>query len=106
ELAGSEIHLKITERFQPPQWSEFKIIKGTQIDPQAIMRLYSLHRVATLRKASDFQAHIQIPNSRIYTSWNSDGSLAAYAVEGKGADLDGYIHEWGGGVRALSALIH
>src|SRR5690606_19391553 len=55
ELAGSEIHLKITERFQPPAYAGYKMIKGAQVSPQALMRLYSQHRVATLRRETDFK---------------------------------------------------
>jgi hypothetical protein len=29
----------------------------------------------------------------------------AYAIEGKGADLKGYVHEWGGGVASLLPLL-
>lgn len=106
ELAGSEVHLKITEKFQPPQWSGLKIIKGDRVDPQALMKIGSQHRVTTLRKVPEISSHLGIPNSKVYTCWNDKGLLMAYAVEGKGADLDGYIHEWGGGVQALSALAH
>ncbi|MBK9294305.1 MAG: hypothetical protein IPM57_07650 [Oligoflexia bacterium] len=35
----------------------------------------------------------------------AEGLLAGYAVEGKGADLQGYIHEWGGNVDAVLALV-
>src|SRR5690606_9538571 len=39
------------------------------------------------------------------TAWDAQNRLQAYAVEGKGADLGGYIHEWGGGVSKLLPLI-
>jgi hypothetical protein len=40
----------------------------------------------------------------LYTAWSEDNKLQAYAVEGKGADLTGYVHEWGGGVSKLLPL--
>lgn len=47
---------------------------------------------------------LQIPKTVVYTAWNQSNQLVAYAIEGKGADLTGYIHEWGGGVSNLLAL--
>lgn len=37
--------------------------------------------------------------------WNNQNQLVAYAIEGKGADLQGYIHEWGGSVPAILDLL-
>ena len=48
---------------------------------------------------------MSIPQSTIYTAWDKSGQLVAYAVEGKGADLANYIHEWGGGVSKILALL-
>ena len=55
---------------------------------------------------TDFEKYLKIPNSRLYTAWDKDGRMTAYAVEGKGADLQGYIHEWGGGVDAIATLVN
>src|SRR6185312_5990178 len=43
-------------------------------------------------------------NSRVFTAWDAQNRLQAYAVEGKGADLASCIHEWGGGVSKLMPL--
>jgi hypothetical protein len=58
-----------------------------------------------VRTAEDIRRHLSIPNARVYTAWDNNNQLLAYAVEGKGADLTGYIHEWGGGVSALLPLL-
>ncbi|HWU43442.1 MAG TPA: hypothetical protein VN132_08390, partial [Bdellovibrio sp.] len=47
---------------------------------------------------------LSIPETKVYTAWEPNGQLAAYAIEGKGIDLGGYIHEWGGSVSKLMAL--
>ncbi|MCB0347703.1 MAG: GNAT family N-acetyltransferase, partial [Bdellovibrionales bacterium] len=49
---------------------------------------------------------LQIPNSRIYTAWDANQQLVAYAIEGKGADFDSYIHEWGGNLQPLFQLLN
>jgi hypothetical protein len=61
--------------------------------------------VASHRTLEDVRLSLSIPNTHISTAWDASGKLAAYAVEGKGADLDGYVHEWGGSNDALLALL-
>jgi hypothetical protein len=77
----------------------------SKIDPEAILRLYSQHTTGTVRTFEEVRRFLQIPNSRVFTAWNEHNKLEAYAVEGKGADLDGYVHEWGGGVSKLLPLL-
>jgi hypothetical protein len=76
-----------------------------KIDPEAMLRLYSQHTTGSVRTVDEVRRLLQIPNSRVFTAWDEQNRLQAYAVEGKGADLDGYIHEWGGGVSKLLPLI-
>jgi predicted acetyltransferase len=83
---------------------ELKFIDGNKVAPEAIHRLYSQHTVTSLRTVDETRKYLQIPNSRVYTAWNSRGVLKAYAIEGKGADLNSYVHEWGGSVSALLPL--
>lgn len=105
ELAGTEVSMIINPQFAPPQArTDLKVIKSQQIDPQAILRLYNQHSVSTVRTADDIKRYLHIPNSRIYTAWNQNNQIEAYAIEGKGVDLQGYIHEWGGGTSALLSL--
>jgi predicted N-acetyltransferase YhbS len=102
ELAGREISLIINDSFNPQnRRTDLKIIQGKQIDPQAVLRLYNLHSTNSLRTADDIKKFLQIPNSRIFTAWNAKNQMEAYAIEGKGVDLQGYIHEWGGNTSAL-----
>lgn len=105
ELAGTEISLIINQNFTPvKRRSDLKFIQGKQIDPNAILRLYNLHSTTAVRTAEDIKKFLQIPNSRIYTAWNINNQMEAYAIEGKGVDLQGYIHEWGGNTSALLEL--
>jgi hypothetical protein len=103
ELAGYEASVVLDNEFSVPT-QNLKFIKGTQVSPEALQRLYSQHTVASVRSAEETRKFLQIPNTCLYTAWDAQGQLAAYAVEGKGADLTGYIHEWGGPVSKLLAL--
>lgn len=104
ELAGSENTYVFTEA-QPQRTQGIRFVKGTQIDPQAILKLYSQHSVGSLRSIDDIQQYLKIPNANVYTAWSSTNQLLAYAVDGKGADLQTFIHEWGGQVDALIDLV-
>ena len=80
-------------------------MKGNNVSSDAILRLYNNHTVTSLRKPDEIQKFLRIPNTHLYTAWDSNNRLVAYAVEGKGADLKGYIHEWGGNVTGFLTLL-
>lgn len=105
ELAGSELSYVIDKDLAIPP-SDVKILKGAKIDAEALLRLYSQHTVSSIRTFDEVKKYLSIPNSNVYTAWSHEGQLQAYIVEGKGADLGGYIHEWGGGVSHLLALVN
>ncbi|MBX3041626.1 MAG: GNAT family N-acetyltransferase [Bdellovibrionaceae bacterium] len=105
ELSGSEISLMIDGDFQATSATPLRFSDENKIAAEAIQRLYNQHTVGSVRSLDEIRRFLSIPQTRIYTAWEADGSLAAYAVEGKGADLGGYIHEWGGGVSKLLALV-
>ncbi len=104
ELAGSEVSFEIENSFTYPTM-DLRFSQDSRVAPEALYRLYSQHSVNTCRTIDDFQKYLKIPNTHVYTAWRSDGSLAAYAIEGKGVDLTGYLHEWSGGTQELLALI-
>lgn len=104
ELAGTEISLLVDTDYKAPA-ENLRYSKDTKVSPEAILRLYSSHTVGSVRTVEDIRKFLAIPQTRVYTAWDTNGQLAAYAIEGKGADLGGYIHEWGGGVSKLMALI-
>lgn len=105
ELAGFEqtffieSHLEVT--------GAKLIFKSTnQVDPEAIYRLMQKHTVMTHRSLDEVRRFLQIPNSTLYTAWSLDGRLEAFAVEGKGADLRDYLHEWSGSISSLLQLFN
>jgi GNAT superfamily N-acetyltransferase len=104
ELSGFEFAYQFpVVDFQLP--SNLRVNVGVRIDPESILRVYNKHTVGAIRQSSDIARHLQIPQSNVYTLWSSDNQLQAYAVEGKGADLQNYIHEWGGDIHHLSMLL-
>ena len=102
ELAGNETTVVIDRELAPA--TSFKFNDSNRIAPDAILRVFNQHSVSSHRTLEDIRASLAIPNTRVSTAWDATGKLAAYAVEGKGADLNGYIHEWGGSTTALLAL--
>lgn len=105
ELGGTEISLTLPTEFKCEEVPGLRFMNSTRVDPEALLRLYSMHTTGSVRTVDEIRKFLSIPNMRVYTAWDMQNSLQAYAVEGKGADLDGYIHEWGGGVSKLLPLI-
>lgn len=104
ELAGHEVSVVIERQPQILASPSLKILKTNKVSPEAILRLFNQHTCSTVRTSDDIRKYLQIPNSRVYTAWGADQQLLAYAIEGKGADLKGYIHEWAGQVPELLQL--
>lgn len=104
ELAGTEISVVVEEEFQVPD-PTLRLSKDSKVAAEALHRLYSTHSVNSIRTVEETRKFLSIPQTQVYTAWDSSGQLAAYAVEGKGADLTGYIHEWGGSVTAIISLL-
>lgn len=106
ELAGTEISLAIPANFKMPEGAHgLRFLQSNKVDPEAILRLYAQHTTGSVRTGEDIRKFLTIPNSKVYTAWDEQNRLEAYAVIGKGADLEGYIHEWGGGVSKLMPLL-
>jgi len=95
ELAGFE-ETYILENSQPVQNKNLRIVNDNKVDPAAILKLYSQHTVNSVRTVEDIRNFLKIPNTNLYTAWNEHNQLVAYAAEGKGADLENYVHEWAG----------
>ncbi|MFN7728773.1 MAG: GNAT family N-acetyltransferase [Bdellovibrio sp.] len=104
ELAGFEESVVFEKEFAVPH-HELTFKNGSQVDSAAILRLYAQHSVGTARNAEEVRKYLQIPKSIVHTAWDKKGTLVAYGVEGKGADLTDYVHEWGGSVQALIAMM-
>jgi GNAT superfamily N-acetyltransferase len=106
ELAGTEISLTIPVGFKSAESAPgLRFLQSNKVDAEAMLRLYSQHTTGSVRTVEDIRKFLTIPNSRVYTAWDEQNRLQAYLVEGKGADFEGYIHEWAGGVSKITALL-
>ncbi|MBX3018331.1 MAG: GNAT family N-acetyltransferase [Bdellovibrionaceae bacterium] len=105
ELAGFEQTFFIENQLEVTG-AKLAFRTTTQVDPEAIYRLMQKHTVMTHRSLEEVRRFLQIPNSTLYTAWSLDGRLEAFAVEGKGADLRDYVHEWAGSVSSLLQLFN
>ncbi len=103
ELAGSEVSFVIEDNYDVPPIN-LRFSTDNKVSPDAIYRLYSTHTVSSVRTIEETRKFLSIPQTKVYTAWEPNGQLAAYAIEGKGVDLNGYIHEWGGSTPKLMAL--
>lgn len=104
ELAGSEVSFVIENDFATHP-TPLRYSTDSKVSPDAIYRLYATHSVNSVRTIEETRKFLSIPQTKVYTAWEPNGQLAAYAIEGKGIDLGGYIHEWGGSVPKLMALL-
>ncbi len=106
ELAGTEIALEIPQNFKFNEGADkLRFMHSAKVDPEAVLRLYAQHTTGSIRTVDEVRRFLQIPNSHVFTAWDEQNRLQAYAVEGKGADFDSYIHEWGGGVSKILPLL-
>jgi GNAT superfamily N-acetyltransferase len=106
ELAGTEVCLQFAKPVILETHKKLSFLQSNRVATDAVLRLYNQHTVTTIRNKEDVAKYLTIPNSAFYTVWSESGQLEAYAVLGKGADFDGYIHEWGGSLPALFYLIN
>jgi hypothetical protein len=105
ELAGSEVSILLSKKqLNPNLKAGYKYLDSSKIAPEALLRIYQSHTVNSHRSLEEVRQSLAIPNTKFASAWDHQGHLAAYAAIGKGADLDGYIHEWGGSISALLGL--
>lgn len=104
EVAGQEISMVMDKEFSVPTQG-LRFLDTVNIAPEAVLKLYSKHTTGSIRNAEDIRRSLKIPNTRLFTAWDKDNNIRAYAVEGKGADLAFYVHEWGGDVPAIMELL-
>lgn len=68
-----------------------------------LMALYAEHRSRTDRDVASFAQLLNGPGLETLVAWEG-GACKAYAVCGRGADLQGVVHEWGGDFETVLGL--
>jgi len=105
ELAGSEELLTINKPSTPIATDpNLRFSDNPKINAEPIQKLFSKHLVGSLRSNKEIESYLKIPKSNIYSLWSNSNELLAYAIQGRGVDLNNVIHEWGGGVNHLTQL--
>jgi hypothetical protein len=72
-----------------------KVRAGDARDVLDLLGMLAQHALRVERSLEEFEALLGIPGVHVYVL-ERQGRPAAYCVEGKGRDLRGVIHEWGG----------
>lgn len=103
ELAGTEISFTLDRKIECD--SGIRVEKDVRVSPELLLNLYVQHSVITARNTRDVRRYLEIPNTRIHLAFDASNQCMAYAIEGKGADLQGYIHEWGGHIEGVLACV-
>ncbi len=73
-------------------------------DATAVHALYLRHARRVRRSLAETAASLAVPGMRTLVRVHR-GKLVAYACEGRGRDLQGVVHEWGGAVEDVAACL-
>ena len=73
-------------------------------DAKAIHSLYQRHSVRVERSLEETEALLDCPDMLVLVSVRQ-GKVAAYACMGRGRDLQGAVHEWGGSSHEILGLL-
>lgn len=106
DAAGWEIHVSLAHwRPEGPLETALEMVPFRQGHLSQLEHLYRSHLLHTLRHEGDSGLYYGMPGTRGLVACRPDGSVAAYAFCGKGADFPRYICEWGGEPEALWPLL-
>ena len=100
--AGRETDLRFAPERMPEQTGTVREFE-TQ-DLTSLWRLYQRHSLKIDRSLEELRALCRIPRTRIFVT-ERNGILTSYLAVNKGADFEGYIHEWGGELQDLQRNI-
>lgn len=72
-------------------------------DVSTVIAMHQRQPAGTVRSPAEWQAALALPRTEWYVL-EDRSEIVAYGVVGKGADLEGCLHEWGGEETALPEL--
>lgn len=93
--AGTEFDFKIDDNQRSFLPDAVGVREAGPEDAEAILSLYDQHPQRVVRSLEEQRHLLRIPG---LTCWvkETEGQVCAYACVGRGADLQGVVHEWGG----------
>jgi predicted N-acetyltransferase YhbS len=81
-----------------------RVRAGECRDRPRLLELLRAHALRVERSPGELEQLLQVPGTRVHVL-ERDGEVVAYAVEGKGRDLQGVVHEWAGAHPEVARLL-
>jgi GNAT superfamily N-acetyltransferase len=107
---GTEVDWLLTPELLSALPGPGRVRPARQCDGPALHALYCAHPERVLRSLDETRAMLATPGMSVLAHVASDVARAdaptAYACLGRGRDLAGVVHEWGGPVEEVLALLH
>ena len=77
---------------------------GERRDAPRLLELLGAQPLRVERTLAELERLLEVPATRVHVLERADG-IAAYAIEGKGRDLQGVVHEWAGAAPDVAGLL-
>lgn len=103
ESAGSSCLFKPTALHLSNASSDCRIVPYAPARLPDIIEIHNRESFRTERTAKEYETYLALPKTRTLLAMRG-GKVSAYAVMGKGEDLRGCMHDWGGDPRDLLRL--
>jgi len=91
-LSQSHINLPLKNLF----FVKHEINSFNDVTLGAFLELRPKTYLTINRSMQEFSSLLTIPNLNVFSSSDNNGKLTAFAILGKGADMESVVHEWGG----------
>lgn len=101
---GTEVDYLLPPEIAPLLPERGNVRSATSEDACAIHALYSAHSTRIERDAEETAKLLASPNMRTLVL-EREGVPCAYVCEGRGGDLQGVLHEWGGSALDVLAVV-
>lgn len=82
-----------------------RVRAGERRDAPRLLELLQSHPLRVERSVGELERLLEVPGTRVRVL-EREGAVAAYAIEGKGRDLQGVVHEWAGAAPDVARLLH
>ena len=102
--AGREIIHTATREGMPEPEDSSRVRPARQADLPALRVIHNQEPSLTIRTAHEWDTWLGLPETSFFVL-EHQGGISSYGVLGKGLDLQGCVHEWGGPEHLLPLLL-